>query len=137
MKQVEILLWTLKCNQLPPEPDDKKCWSVVTGAGGENESSVDPPSALTFLPLCYFYLLAPSPPVSSQLARSLVLVWQRDEDVHIVEGEEPRLAAQHALVPVLVDLIGQGYDVALAEAQLALVLRIEVVERLTARLLRC
>lgn len=64
------------------------------------------------------------------------LVWQRDEDLDVVEGEEPRLAVQHSLVPVLVDLIGQGDDVALAEAQLALVLRVKVVKRLAARLLR-
>ena len=110
---------------------------MVTGAEGENESSADPPSArlssLSAISTCSLHLH--QSPLSCLAL--FVLVWQRDEDVHIVEGEEPRLAAQHALVPVLVDLIGQGYDVALAEAQLALVLRIEVVERLTARLLRC
>lgn len=35
-----------------------------------------------------------------------ILVWQRNEDLNIVEREESRLAVQHALVPVLVDLIG-------------------------------
>lgn len=65
-----------------------------------------------------------------------ILVWQRNKDLNIVEREESRLAVQHSLVPVLVDLIGQGDDIALAEAQLPLVLGLKVVQRLTARLLR-
>lgn len=63
-------------------------------------------------------------------------MWQRNKDLDVVEREESRLAVQHAFVPVLINLIGQGDDVALAEAQLSLVLRLEVVQRLTARLLR-
>lgn len=66
------------------------------------------------------------------------LVGQRDQDIHVVDGEEARLAVDHALVPVLVDLIGQSDDVALLEAQLALVLWLEVVECSTAGLVhRC
>lgn len=65
-----------------------------------------------------------------------ILVWQRNEDLNIVEREESRLAVQHSLIPVLVDLIGQGDDIALVEAQLSLVLWLKVVQRLTARLLR-
>lgn len=42
----------------------------------------------------------------------------------------------HALVPVLVDLVGQRDDVAFFEAQLALVLRLEVVQRLAAGLVQ-
>lgn len=34
------------------------------------------------------------------------LVGQRDEHLDIVEGKEARLAVQHSLVPVLVDLVG-------------------------------
>lgn len=64
-----------------------------------------------------------------------ILVWQRNKDLDVVEREESRLAVQHSLVPVLVDLIGQGDDVALAETQLSLVLWVKVVQRLTARLL--
>lgn len=62
-------------------------------------------------------------------------MWQRNEDFDVVEREEPGLAIQHALIPVFIDLIGQGDDVALVEAQLALVLWLEVVQRLAARLL--
>ena len=44
------------------------------------------------------------------------------------------MAVDGSLVPVVVDLIGQGDDVTLLEAQLALVLRLEVVDRPAARL---
>lgn len=81
-------------------------------------------------------LLLPSISLLSALSLLFILVWQRNEDLDVVEREEPRLAVQHSLVPVLVDLIGQGDDIALAEAQLALVFWLKVVQRLTARLLR-
>lgn len=42
----------------------------------------------------------------------------------------------HPLVPVLVDLVGQGDDVALLEAQLAVVLGLEVVEGFAAGLVQ-
>lgn len=45
-----------------------------------------------------------------------VLVEQRHQDIHIVDGEEARVAVQHPLIPVVIDLIGQGDDVALFEA---------------------
>lgn len=63
-------------------------------------------------------------------------MWQRHEDLDVVEGEESRLAVQRALVPVLVDLIGQGDDIALAEAQLSVVLGLKVIQRLAAWLFR-
>lgn len=85
-----------------------------------------PLSLLLFLLLLFVSLL---------LSSTLVLVWQRDEHLHIVEGEEPRLAIQHPFIPVLVDLIGQGDDVTFVEAQLALVLGVKVVQSLTAWLL--
>lgn len=44
------------------------------------------------------------------------LMRQRHQDIHIVDWEEARLAVDHAFVPVVVDLIGQGDDVALLEA---------------------
>lgn len=56
------------------------------------------------------------------------LMRERHQDIHVVDGEEARLTVDHALVPVVVDLIGQGDDVALFEAQLAFVLRFKVVE---------
>lgn len=63
---------------------------------------------------------------------------ERHQDIHVVDGEEPRLAVDHALVPVFIDLVGQGDDVAFLEAQLAFVLRLKVVERSTAWLIhRC
>lgn len=60
------------------------------------------------------------------------LVWQRNKDLDVVKREESGLAVQHSLVPVLVDLIGQGDYVALAEAQFSLILWLKVVQRLTA-----
>lgn len=63
-----------------------------------------------------------------------VLMRERHQDIHVVDGEEARLAVDHALVPVVVDLVGQGDDVALFEAQFALVLGLEVVERSAAGL---
>lgn len=77
----------------------------------------------------------PSSSSSSSLS-CWTLVGQRDEDLDVVEGKEARLAVQHPLVPVLVDLVGQRDDVALVEAQLALVLGLKVVQRLTAGLLQ-
>lgn len=65
-----------------------------------------------------------SPCLSSAL---IVLMWQWNQDLDVVEREEARLAVQHALVPVLVNLIGQGDDVALVETQLSLVLWLKVV----------
>lgn len=59
---------------------------------------------------------------------------ERHQDIHIVDGEEARLAVDHAFIPVVVDLIGQGDDVALFEAQLTVVLWLEVVECSTAGL---
>lgn len=56
------------------------------------------------------------------------LMRERHQDIHVVDGEEARLAIDHALVPVVVDLVGQGDDVALFEAQLAFVLWFKVVK---------
>ena len=38
---------------------------------------------------------------------------QGDDDVHVVDGEEAGLPADHSLVPVLVDLVGEDDEVAL------------------------
>lgn len=59
---------------------------------------------------------------------------QRHQDVHVVDGEEAGVAVQHPLVPVVVYLVGQRDDIALLEAQLALVLGVEIVERAAAGL---
>lgn len=56
------------------------------------------------------------------------LVGERHQDIHVVDGEKARLAVDHALVPVVVDLVGQSDDVALLEAQLTFILWLEVVE---------
>lgn len=53
---------------------------------------------------------------------------QGDNDLHVVDGEEARLAVDHSLIPVLVDPVGEDDDVALLEAQLTLVLWLKVVE---------
>lgn len=55
--------------------------------------------------------------------------WQRYQHVHVADGEQPRLAAQRALVPVGIHLSGEGDDIALAEVQLALLVRVEGVHR--------
>ncbi len=94
-----------------------------------------PLSLLILLPLLLLLLLLSNSLLLGSLAL-FILVWQRNEDLDVVEREESRLAIQHALVPVLVNLIGQGDDVALVEAQLSLVLWLKVVQRLTAWLLR-
>ena len=48
--------------------------------------------------------------------RWAVLVGQRHQDIHVVDGEEARVALQHALVPVVVNLVGKGDDVPFLEA---------------------
>lgn len=63
-----------------------------------------------------------------------LLMGEGHQDIHVVDGEEARLAVDHPLVPVVVDLVGEGDDVALFEAQLALVLGLKVVERSAAGL---
>lgn len=103
------------------------CDADDVGAEGENETSVDHPlsslSSLSTHSTSSPLLLS----ISLLFAFLFILVWQRNEDLNVVEREETRLAVQHALVPVLVDLIGQGDDVALVEAQLSLVLWLKVV----------
>lgn len=134
MEQVNTLVWTLKCDHLSRNPNDKKCLSVKTALELRvNMNILQTTSWLHLHPLCYLYFL--SPLLQSPLG-SLVLVWQRDKDLNVVEREKSRLAVEHSLVPVLVNLIGQGDDVALTEAQLSLVLWLKIVQRLTARLLR-
>lgn len=61
---------------------------------------------------------------------------QWHQHLHVAEGEEARLPVEHALVPVLVDLVGQRDDVALVEAQLPVVLRLEIIQRLAAWLVQ-
>lgn len=64
------------------------------------------------------------------------LMRQWHQDIHIVDREEAWLAVDHAFVPVVIDLIGQGDDVALLEAKLALVLRLKVIQCPTAGLVQ-
>lgn len=64
-----------------------------------------------------------------------VLVGQRHQRIHVVDGEESGVSVQHPLEPVVVDLVGQGDDVTLLEAQLAVVLGVEVVEGAAAGLI--
>lgn len=59
-----------------------------------------------------------------------------DDDLHVVDGEEARFAIDHALIPVLIYLVGEDNDVALLEAQLSFVLWLKVVEGATARLVQ-
>lgn len=91
-------------------------------------------TSLQLSPFHFFIYLSLSPPLFRDRGH---LVWQRNDHLHVVEREESGLATQHAFIPVFIDLIGQIDDVTLVEAQLAFVLRIKVIERFTARLLRC
>lgn len=59
-------------------------------------------------------------------------VWQGHDHLHIVAREIALQAAQRSLIPVLIDLVDQCDDVTLVEAQLALILRIKVIQSLTA-----
>lgn len=68
--------------------------------------------------------------------RAGALMRQWHQDIHVVDWEEARLAVDHAFVPVVVNLIGQGDDVALLEAQLALVLGLKVIQCPTAWLVQ-
>lgn len=61
---------------------------------------------------------------------------QGHQHLHVAEGEEARLAVEHALVPVLVDLVGQRDDVTLVEAQLPGVLGLKVIQCFAARLVQ-
>lgn len=61
---------------------------------------------------------------------------QRHQHLHIAEREEAGLAMQHPLVPVLIDLVGERDEVALAEAQLTIILRLKVIQRLAAWLVQ-
>lgn len=45
-----------------------------------------------------------------------VLVGQRHQDIHVVDGEKAGVAVQHPLVPVVIYLVGQSDDVAFLEA---------------------
>lgn len=63
-----------------------------------------------------------------------LLTREGHQDIHVVDGEEARLAVDHPLVPVVVDLVGEGDDVTLFEAQLAVVLGFKVVQRSAAGL---
>lgn len=45
-----------------------------------------------------------------------VLVGQRHQRIHVVDGEKAGVSVQHPLEPVVIDLVGQGDDVALLEA---------------------
>lgn len=91
-------------------------------------------TSLQLSPFHFFIALSLSPPLFRDRGH---LVWQRNDHLHVVEREESGLATQHAFIPVFIDLIGQIDDVTLVKAQLAFVLRIKVIERFTARLLRC
>lgn len=69
-------------------------------------------------------------------ARRWTSLRQGDDDLHVVDGEKTGLAVDHALIPVLVYLVGEDDDVAFLEAQLTLVLWLKVIEGATARLVQ-
>ena len=70
------------------------------------------------------------------LEAGLASLGQGDDNLHIVDGEEARIPVDHALIPVLIDLVGEDDGVALLEAKLALVLGLEVVQTPTAGLVQ-
>ena len=53
---------------------------------------------------------------SAGAGQTAVLVGQWHQDIHVVDGEEAGVAVQHPLVPVVIDFIGQGDDIAFLEA---------------------
>lgn len=61
-------------------------------------------------------------------------MWQWDQDVHVVDGKEAGVSMQHPLVPVFIDLVGEGDDVAFLEAQLAFIFRVKIIQSPTAGL---
>lgn len=61
---------------------------------------------------------------------------QRDQDLHVVDGEEAGRAVYHALVPVLIYPIGKDDDVTLLESKLAFALWLKVVKGAAARLVQ-
>ncbi len=91
-------------------------------------------TSLQLSPFHFFIALSLTPPL---FLNESLLVWQRNDHLHVVEREESRLATHRAFIPVFIDLIGQIDDVPLMEAQFTFVLRIEVIESFTAWLLRC
>lgn len=66
--------------------------------------------------------------------RALLSLGQRHQDIYVVDGEEARLAADHALIPVLINLVGENDEVTFLKAKFAVVLWLEVVESTTAGL---
>lgn len=70
------------------------------------------------------------------LWRALLSLGQRHQDIDVVDGKEAGLAADHALIPVLIDLVGEDDEVAFLEAQFALVLWLEVVKSTTTGLVQ-
>lgn len=48
--------------------------------------------------------------------RQHILMRQWHQDIHVVDGEEAGVAVQHPLIPVFIDLVGQGDDIAFLEA---------------------
>lgn len=61
---------------------------------------------------------------------------QRDQDLHVVDGEEASPTVYHALIPVLIYPIGQDDEVTLLKSELAFVLWLKVVEGAAARLVQ-
>lgn len=74
--------------------------------------------------------------LDGEVSRPTLSLRQGHQHLHVAEGEEARLAVEHALVPVLVDLVGQRDDVALMEAQLPIILGLKVIECLAAWLVQ-
>lgn len=82
--------------------------------------------------------LRPHPPITDLLLLPSgdwrLSVRQRHRHLHVVDGEVSRPTADGPLQPVLVDLADEVDDVALAEAQLPLVLWLKVIQGSAARL---
>lgn len=124
-----FLFWNVKSHHLLNFPPSKKvqmtksarlwwccwCWRwkwILNEPSLASLSSLPTnfPISISFSSVYFSYSLSPS------LCLQQSLVWQWNNDLHIVEREESWLAVQISLVPVLVDLTGQGDDIALVEA---------------------
>lgn len=65
---------------------------------------------------------------------TLVSLWQRHKDIDVADGKKARLPADHALIPVVINLVCEDDEVALLEAQLSFILSHKAVEHPAARL---
>lgn len=65
---------------------------------------------------------------------SAVLMRQRDENFHIIDGEEAWLAMKHPFIPVFINLVSEGNYIALFKTEFPFIFWIKVIQRSATRL---